>query len=98
MVFFYAFALTPATYILSWILHGGTYILFYMCLAEYVNKHVVKELKATGQMLNSVIQLSIGKIIGGMLGGLYAARFGFHNSFFAYGGNRGGVHGGFFIW
>ncbi|TDF97470.1 MFS transporter [Paenibacillus piri] len=77
----YAFALTPVTYILTWILHGGTYILFYMCLAEYVNTHVVKELKATGQMLNSVIQLSIGKIIGGMLGGLYAAHFGFQNSF-----------------
>jgi PPP family 3-phenylpropionic acid transporter len=77
----YAFALTPFSYVLSWILHGGTYILFYMCLAEYVNKHVVKELRATGQMLNSVIQLSVGKIIGGMLGGLYAARFGFHNAF-----------------
>jgi PPP family 3-phenylpropionic acid transporter len=77
----YAFALTPFTYILSWILHGGTYILFYMCLAEYVNNHVVKELRATGQMLNSVIQLSIGKIIGGMLGGVYAAQFGFQSSF-----------------
>jgi PPP family 3-phenylpropionic acid transporter len=77
----YAFALTPFTYVLSWILHGGTYILFYMCLAEYVNNHVVKELKATGQMLNSVIQLSVGKIIGGMLGGFYVTRFGFHNAF-----------------
>jgi PPP family 3-phenylpropionic acid transporter len=63
----YAYALTPFTYVLSWILHGGTYILFFMCLAEYVNNNVVKELKATGQMLNSVIQLSVGKIIGGML-------------------------------
>lgn len=77
----YAFALTPFTYILSWVLHGGTYILFYMCLAEYVNKHVVKELRATGQMLNSMIQLSVGKIIGGMLGGLYVAQFGFHSAF-----------------
>ena len=77
----YSFSLTPFTYLLSWVLHGGTYIMFYMCLAEYVNRHVVKELKATGQMLNSVIQLSIGKIIGGMLGGLYAAKFGFHHSF-----------------
>jgi PPP family 3-phenylpropionic acid transporter len=77
----YAFALTPFTYVLSWILHGGTYILFYMCLAEYVNKHVVKELKATGQMLNSVIQLSVGKIIGGMLGGMYVSSFGFPNAF-----------------
>ncbi|MCZ8511947.1 MFS transporter [Paenibacillus filicis] len=77
----YAFGLTPVTYVISWILHGGTYILFYMCLAEYVNKHVILELKATGQMLNSVIQLSVGKIIGGMLGGLYAASFGFHLAF-----------------
>ncbi|UUZ94769.1 MFS transporter [Paenibacillus sp. P25] len=77
----YAFSLTPFTYLLSWVMHGGTYILFYMCLAEYVNKHVVKELKATGQMLNSVIQLSVSKIIGGMLGGFYAAKFGFHSAF-----------------
>ncbi|UUZ79116.1 hypothetical protein LJK88_28295 [Paenibacillus sp. P26] len=46
-----------------------------------MNKHVVKELKATGQMLNSVIQLSVSKIIGGMLGGFYAAKFGFHSAF-----------------
>ncbi|MCU6796271.1 MULTISPECIES: MFS transporter [Paenibacillus] len=77
----YAFALTPFTYILSWVLHGGTYILFYMCLAEYVNTYVVKELKASGQMLNSLIQLSVGKIIGGMLGGVYAAHFGFQSAF-----------------
>src|SRR5690606_19133991 len=45
----YATALTPETVILVWVLHGGTYILFYLCLAEYVNTHVMKELKATGQ-------------------------------------------------
>ena len=77
----YSFALTPITYLLSWVLHGGTYIMFYMCLAEYVNRHVIKELKATGQMLNSVIQLSVSKIIGGMLGGVYAAKYSFHQSF-----------------
>jgi PPP family 3-phenylpropionic acid transporter len=77
----YAFSLTPFTYIFSWVLHGGTYILFYMCLAEYVNSYVVKELRASGQMLNSVIQMSVGKIIGGMLGGLYAAHFGFQSAF-----------------
>ncbi|WP_284638952.1 MFS transporter [Paenibacillus silviterrae] len=77
----YAYALSPATVLLTWMLHGGTYILFYLCLAEYVNTHVMKELKATGQMLNSVIQLGVGRIIGGMLGGLYAAKFGFQSSF-----------------
>lgn len=55
--------------------------MFYMCLAEYVNTYVVKELKASGQMLNSLIQLSVGKIIGGMLGGVYAAHFGFQSAF-----------------
>jgi PPP family 3-phenylpropionic acid transporter len=77
----YAYSLTPVTYLLSWVMHGGTYILFYMCLAEYVNSYVVKELKASGQMLNSIIQLGIGKIIGGMLGGIYAAHWGFQNAF-----------------
>jgi PPP family 3-phenylpropionic acid transporter len=77
----YAFALTPFTYLFSWVLHGGTYILFYMCLAEYVNSYVIKELKASGQMLNSLVQMGIGKIIGGMLGGLYAAQWGFQSAF-----------------
>ncbi|MFC4601624.1 MFS transporter [Cohnella hongkongensis] len=77
----YSYMLTPVTYILSWVLHGGTYILFYLCLAEYVNQHVVKELKATGQMLNSVIQLCVGKVIGGILGGWYAAIVGFQGAF-----------------
>jgi PPP family 3-phenylpropionic acid transporter len=77
----YAYALSPATVLLLWMVHGGTYILFYLCLAEYVNTHVLKELKASGQMVNSVILLGISKIIGGILGGWFSSRFGFQSAF-----------------
>jgi PPP family 3-phenylpropionic acid transporter len=77
----YAFFLNKFTILPLWLLHGGTYILFYMCLAEYVNTYVIKELKASGQMMNALILLGLSKIIGGVLGGLYATRFGFQSSF-----------------
>jgi len=81
----YATSLTPVTMLLLWILHGGTFILFYLCLAEYVNRHVMMELQATGQMMNAVITNGISRIIGGFLGGWYASEFGFQSAFFAAG-------------
>ncbi|WP_248928438.1 MFS transporter [Paenibacillus hamazuiensis] len=77
----YGTALTPQTVLLMWVVHGGTYILLYLCLAQYVNKHVMKELRATGQMFNSIILLGISKIFGAVLGGWYAAKFGFASAF-----------------
>ncbi|MDD9269403.1 MFS transporter [Paenibacillus sp. GCM10023248] len=77
----YATALTPQTVVIMWALHGGTYILFYLCLSHYVNEHVMKELKATGLMFNSIILLGAGKIVGAVLGGWYSSRFGFASAF-----------------
>lgn len=72
----YATALTPASLIFLWALHGCTYIVFYLCLAEYVNTNVIKELKASGQMMNSLVVSGISKIFGGLLGGVLASAAG----------------------
>lgn len=71
----YAFALTPTMMLALWVLHGGTYMVFYLCLAEYVNQHVAKELKATGQMMNALVISGLSKILGGVAGGACAAVF-----------------------
>jgi PPP family 3-phenylpropionic acid transporter len=72
----YATAVTQFTVILSWILHGGTFMLFYLCLAEYVNRHVPKELKASGQMMNSLMVSGGSRVFGGLAGGAVASLFG----------------------
>lgn len=77
----YAIAVTKFTVILSWVLHGGTFMLFYLCLAEYVNRHVRKELKASGQMMNSIMLSGGSRIFGGLAGGAYAAWFGMGSGF-----------------
>jgi PPP family 3-phenylpropionic acid transporter len=77
----YAIAINEFTVIASWILHGGTFILFYLCLAEYVNKNVQKELKASGQMMNSMMTMGLSRICGGLLGGAYASVFGIGSGF-----------------
>ncbi|MDR6550719.1 MFS transporter [Paenibacillus qinlingensis] len=74
-------ALSPAVYLATWVLHGGTFMLFYLCLAEYVSTHVPKELKASGQMMNSLTMNAISRTLGSLLGGLYAGWFGIRSGF-----------------
>jgi PPP family 3-phenylpropionic acid transporter len=68
--------LTPATLIVIWALHGFNYIVLYLCLAEYVNSNVIKELKTSGQMMNSIILLGISKVFGGSAGGFLSSAIG----------------------
>jgi len=81
----YAFWLNAYTLPLLWLMHGGTYIVLYLCLAEYVHRHVRKELHASGQMMNAIVLTSAGRIIGGMLGGICAQGFGYGPVFAAAG-------------
>ncbi|MEC0264877.1 MFS transporter [Paenibacillus anseongense] len=74
-------SLSPAVYLATWVLHGGTFMLFYLCLAEYVSTHVPKELKASGQMMNSLTMNAISRTLGSLLGGLYAGWFGIRSGF-----------------
>ena len=77
----YATSLNSVSILFLWALHGGTYIVFYLCMAEYVNKHVVKELKASGQMMNSIVMSGISKVFGGLVGGACATTFGIQWTF-----------------
>ncbi len=78
----YATVLSSGTILWIWLLHGGTYIIFYLCLAQYVQDHVMDELKASGQMMNAVIVSGISKIAGGLAGGWYASVSGFQSAFY----------------
>ncbi len=69
----YAFALTPRSIVFIWALHGFTYIVFYLCLAEYVNSNVIDELKSSGQAMNSIMIQGISRFFGGFLGGILAS-------------------------
>lgn len=77
----YAFVLTPQTIVLLWILHGGTVILFTLCLAEYVNDHVEPELKASGQMMNAIVMQGLSIILGSFAGGVLAHYTGLQSGF-----------------
>lgn len=72
--------LTPVTLIATWSLHGFNFIVLYLCLAEYVNSSVVKELKTSGQVMNSIILLGISKVFGGSVGGFLASAIGIGRS------------------
>jgi PPP family 3-phenylpropionic acid transporter len=78
----YAFYLTPVTLFIAWALHGCTFIIFYLCMAEYVNSTVVKELKASGQMMNALIISGVSRIIGSSLGGFVSGFIGIQGVFF----------------
>ncbi|WP_144848703.1 MFS transporter [Paenibacillus cremeus] len=77
----FATSSNPIIYLATWAMHGGTFMLFYLCLAEYVSTHVPKELKASGQMMNSLSMNAISRTIGSLLGGLYAGWFGIRSGF-----------------
>ena len=72
----YSFLLNSYTLLLLWLLHGGSFIVVYLCLTEFVHRHIRKELRASGQMMNFVLNGS-GRMIGGILGGICAQLFGF---------------------
>lgn len=77
----YATTLTPAILLFTWVLHGSTFIIPYLCLAEYVNKNVIKELKAGGQMMNSIVISNLSRLFGGITGGVMATLIGMNNTF-----------------
>jgi len=77
----YAVALTPFTIYFMWILHGLTFIVFYLCLADYVNSNVVKGLKSSGQTMNYIILSGVSRIFGSALGGAISHNIGIGRTF-----------------
>ncbi|TCT14330.1 PPP family 3-phenylpropionic acid transporter [Natranaerovirga pectinivora] len=80
--FLFAFALSEVTLPFIWTLHGFTFIVFYLCMAQFVSDNVVKELKASGQMMNAIILSGLSRIIGSSVGGFATTYIGISGVFF----------------
>lgn len=63
------------------VLHGFIYIVLSYSMANYINKEVPKELKASGQTLNSVITAGFSKLIGNIGGGMLSDVIGIRQVF-----------------
>ncbi|RCW76909.1 MFS transporter [Saliterribacillus persicus] len=73
----YAYWLNSVSILFLWLLHGGSFILVYLSIAEYVHRYVQKELKVSGQMMNAIILQGAGQILGGIAGGFSAGLLGY---------------------
>ena len=78
----FAFFLNHITIYFIWALHGTGFIVFYLCLADYVSKNVEPQQRASGQAMNALILGGISRILGSSLGGLGAQFLGIGPVFF----------------
>ncbi|MHA0858323.1 MFS transporter [Paenibacillus sp. CMAA1364] len=62
-------------------LHGLIFIVLAVTMATYINKEVPKELKASGQTLNGLMNLGVARIIGSFAGGIATTSFGIRHVF-----------------
>ncbi|NLC68766.1 MAG: MFS transporter [Clostridiaceae bacterium] len=67
--------------VLANFLHGFTFIVFTYCLAVFINENVPKELRASGQALNGLINMGAARIVGNILGGVLSDIFGIKKMF-----------------
>jgi PPP family 3-phenylpropionic acid transporter len=65
------------------LLHGFMFIVLTVTMATYINREVPKELKASGQTLNGLLNLGGARIIGSFFGGFASAAYGMRNVFMA---------------
>lgn len=56
--------------------HGVTVIVFIYCLATFINRHVPRELRASGHALNAMLCIGAARILGSVLGGVLSDRLG----------------------
>lgn len=64
------------------LLHGGTFIVITVCMAQYISLTVPDEIKAGGQMLLAVVGFGLARVFGTFCGGLISRA-------------AGGIEGGF---
>lgn len=62
-------------------LHGFIFIVLTVTMAYYINKHVPKELKASGQTLHGLLTLGAARIIGSFAGGFATQQLGIRTVF-----------------
>lgn len=81
--FLYWGCLNEATLLFLWALHGCTYIVIYLSLADYVAHNVPKRLHTRGQMMNNIALSGPSAVLGGSLGGFFSDMFGLDTVFLA---------------
>lgn len=64
------------------LMHGLTFIVFSYSMSTYINKNVPKELKASGQALNGLVNLGVARILGSLFGGFISNSTGIRKLFF----------------
>ena len=69
---------SPYAAIFANLLHGVGYTGFTYCVVVYINEHVPKDLRATGQSFNVLVGHVSSRVIFGYLGGLASQAFGVH--------------------
>ncbi|MCF2940785.1 MFS transporter [Paenibacillus alkaliterrae] len=62
-------------------LHGLIFIVLTVTMATFINQEVPKELKASGQTFNGLLNLGAARIIGSFVGGIATYSFGMRNVF-----------------
>lgn len=80
----FAFSLTDNLYwvLPAQVLHGLIFIVLSVTMAVYINQEVPKELKASGQTVNTLLSAGIARIIGSFFGGISSESFGMKNTFY----------------
>jgi PPP family 3-phenylpropionic acid transporter len=81
--FLYYYALNASTILFIWVLHGFTYIVLYLCLADYVSSNVPKRFRTRGQMMNAIVIIGLSGIVGSTLSGIVSTAIGLQNAFLA---------------
>ncbi|NEN87073.1 MFS transporter [Paenibacillus elgii] len=79
--FIFSFTDNPYWVLPTQLLHGLIFIVLTVTMAMYINQEVPKELKASGQTLNGLLNLGLARIIGSFLGGYASEAYGMRNVF-----------------
>lgn len=64
------------------LLHGGGFIVMTVSMAKYISRHADENLRASGQMLLSMVSYGVARVSGNLGGGLLAEKIGSANVFF----------------
>jgi MFS transporter, PPP family, 3-phenylpropionic acid transporter len=79
--YFFSIVETPSWILPVQALHGMIFIVLTVTLATYINQEVPKELKASGQTFNGLLNFGVTRIIGSFFGGIAIYQFGLRDVF-----------------
>jgi PPP family 3-phenylpropionic acid transporter len=80
--FAFSFLENPYIILPVQMLHGLMFIVLTVTMAMFINREVPKELKASGQTLNGLLNLGVARIVGSFFGGFASEAFGIRSVFY----------------